>query len=194
MALIVVVAIFSGDDESDTATSGQNEPAATAPEPEPEPAEPETAPTPLKQQIERAVSDARDNMSKFEWDGKIVTVTYDVSDEGFWDEDSFVGNAARESVDVLEAGFAFPKVNRVNVIYLTGMTDQYGNTETEPGVEIDWTRKLWANVEDPEAFKVRLLGDEALMYKLATWHYIHLGIYKDTDLMEEGVPAIGKGQ
>lgn len=46
-------------------------------------------------------------------------------------------------------------------------------------------------MKDPEAFKDRLSGDEALMYRLASYYQVHRGIWKNSKLAEEGLLAIG---
>jgi len=74
--------------------------------------------------------------------GKQVTATYHVSKEDFWDKDALLQTLAVDTVDVLRAGFADPRIRRVNVVYLVAMTDEFGNEDVERGVEIDWTRKL----------------------------------------------------
>jgi hypothetical protein len=46
------------------------------------------------------------------------------------------------------------------------------------------------NVEDPESFKDRIMGNETIMYALSTSYYMHPGIWKETKLYEEGMPAM----
>ena len=163
---------------------------------------PVTTPTPLVAVLRASLAQARKHLKKVEVEdymnasgskviGKQVTATYDVSSEDFWDEDNLIATLATDTVNVLAAGFRDARVKRVNVVYQTTMTDQYGNDSLEKAVEIDWTRALWSKVKDPAAFKERLIGDEATMYQLASWHYVHPGIWKNTKLPELGIPVMG---
>jgi len=146
---------------------------------------------PLADRLHDVLAEARDGLTKVERSGKAVTATYDVSGDTYWDDNAIVRELAIDSVDVLRAGFSFPQVKRVNVVFLTSMTDQYGNESKDKGVEIDWTRSLWGNVQDSEAFKDRLMADNTLMYQLATYYYIHPGIWKNTKLPDQGIGVEG---
>jgi hypothetical protein len=150
----------------------------------------ETAP-PAADSIHDALAKARDGLVKIKRSGKNVTATYDISGDTYWDDNAIVRELAVDSVDVLTSAFAFPGVKRVNVVFITTMTDEFGNESKEEGVRIEWTRSLWENVQDPEAFKDRLMGDNTLMYQLATWHYVHPGIWKNTKLSDQGIGVEG---
>jgi hypothetical protein len=67
------------------------------------------------------------------------------------------------------------------MVAMADMTDQYGNTNTEMGVRLTYTRSVIDKIDWP-GFESRVLTDPADAFNVATSYFIHPAIFKNVKI------------
>jgi hypothetical protein len=107
--------------------------------------------------------------------GGAVTVSRDAGT--VWDENDMVHRTGRDALDAFAILFTNPGLSEATYVSTTSFTDQYGKSSTEAAVKLTYS-KATAQKIDWKGLGERALGEWQAPYSIATYYYIHPGVWK----------------